>query len=227
MIPNVYPGAFIVVDGIDGCGKSKQFGMIVTWLRNFYSLFDELGRHIVVVETKEPDKNSVYGKAIYVDLANPQGVHATNLRGFQAWYACDSRENLEEVIVPGIKAGQVVVSDRFRSSMVYGALRLDQIEELMRMNQDILGHLFVWPDVIFIIDTDVNTAIERLRKKGRKFDGHEKKAKLETVRKNYQYFATQYPNCRIIDGNKSEDKVFEQIRQILLELLKAKSIIKG
>jgi len=71
MIPNPYPGIFIIIDGIDGCGKSTQVRLLVEWLkRETYSA----GR--VVLETKEPDKTGPFGKiwpdAIFIIDVTPE-----------------------------------------------------------------------------------------------------------------------------------------------------------
>lgn len=192
MIPNPYPGIFIVIDGIDGCGKSTQVKRLVDWLKSVIR-----GRE--VLQTKEPDKNGSFGKMIYADLARRDGLHVNDPMRFQMWYACDSKIHLQEKIIPCLQSGGIVVSDRFRSSMVYGARHPGDLHKLMVMNQIIIGEHFIWPDRIFIIDVPPPVAIERLQKKGVRLDGHERSSVLERTRERYQQFAEQYPNCMIID----------------------------
>ena len=219
MIPNPYPGIFIIIDGIDGCGKSTQVRLLVEWLkRETYSA----GR--VVLETKEPDKTGPFGKMIYADLANEDGLHVTDPARFQMWYACDSKIHLQNKIIPCLEHGGIVISDRFRSSMVYGARIGDDIPGLMVMNQMIIGEHFIWPDAIFIIDVTPEVAIKRLKENGRDMDGHENREVLDRTRGHYMTFFRAYPNCIVIpdSGLVSPDTKSMNIREHVEKLLKQK-----
>jgi len=217
MIPNPYLGIFIVIDGIDGCGKSTQVKLLADWLkRETYSA----GR--VVLETKEPDKTGLFGKLIYADLVNEDGLHVTEPALFQTWYACDSKTHLQNKIIPCLKHGGIAISDRFRSAMVYGARTKDDIAELMAMNQMIIGEHFIWPDIIFIIDVSIEVALERLEKNGRKLDGHEQYAVLNRTREYYRQFAEQYPNCQVVNGGPSPEATLVLVKTRVQELFKDK-----
>jgi dTMP kinase len=206
MIPNPYRGRFIALEGVDGCGKSKQLELLLGWI---------IRRGNTVLTTKEPNKNGLYGSRIYKDLANPIGLNKTNPFGFQTWYACDSKENLRKRIIPQLRAGCSIITDRFRPSMVYGAKIPQEIAGLMAMNQSILGEDFIWPDATFIFDVRVETAIRRLREKNSKLDEHEKAEVLERVRSNYRYFSDAYPECHLISGEGSPEDVFEKVKLIV------------
>lgn len=91
MIPNPYSGIFIVIDGIDGCGKSTQVKLLAEWLKR-----ETYGVGRVVLETKEPDKTGLFGKLIYADLAKENGLHVTEPALFQTWYTCDSKIHLQK-----------------------------------------------------------------------------------------------------------------------------------
>lgn len=223
MIPNPYPGTFIVFDGIDGCGKSEQLGKTARFLKKDFRRSLPKGNCLVVKETKEPSKDRFFGKRIYEDLARAGGLHEIDPFGFQAWFACDSKENLEDNIIRFLRCGCVMLSDRFRPSMVYGARNISEIPVLMLLNQSIIGASFIWPDAVLIFDVTVETAIKRLGQKGRILDGHEsKKTLLERVRNNYLLFAKMYPNCHIIDAEEPPDRVFEKILPIVLATIKSK-----
>lgn len=215
MIPNLPSwGKFIVFEGIDGCGKTTQL------LRTYHYLHD---RKLPVRKTKEPNKSGIWGAQIDEELAQPDGLHKTDPFGFQTWYACDSKENLREAVIPALRARCVVLSDRFRPSMVYGAKDASEILALMLSNQIIIGEDFIWPDVILIFDVSVETAIKRLEQKDRTLDEHEnKKALLEQVRANYLAFAKMYPNCHIIDGEKTPEEIFNEILPIITKVIKPK-----
>lgn len=217
MIPNPYPGIFIVFEGIDGCGKTTQFNRVYGWMQTL-----EIAKHHDILKAKEPGKEKFFGKKIYADLAdkNPTTLHKSNPHGFQSWYACDSKENLRENIIPALKAGSVVLCDRFRPSLVYGAKGPGEISDLMVMNKQIIGEDFIWPDLILIFDLAVNTAIRRLKEKNRDLDEHEKHGVLNRVRHNYQHFGKVYPNCQIINAELTEEQVFENIKKLVLGVIK-------
>lgn len=220
MIPNPYPGIFIVFDGNDGCGKTGQIKRTFPWLRSLDAL-----RHTHIIETKEPNKLGLFGKKIYEDLNNEGGLHTSDRFRFQSWYACDSKEHLAETVIPGLETGAIVLSDRFRPSIVYGAANTDEIEKLMQMNQAIIGEHFIWPDKIIIFDVPVEISIVRLRQKGVKLDGHEKESILRRVRLNFLAFAEKYPNCEVIPADEPIDTVFEKVKLSLLPLIKSKKHI--
>lgn len=210
MIPNVGPGLFIVLDGGDGCGKSVQLARVKEWLNSEGQL---------VSTYKEPDRNRIYGREIYAELAKPEGLHRTNPFGFQKLYAANSKESSKHGVVVSLANGAIVLCDRFRSSMVYGAKDLNEIPELMRINEAIIGEDFIWPDVLLIFDLCPEIAIERLKKRGRNLDGHENLEVLKRVRINYLWFAKKYPNCYVIPARGTEEEVFELVKSKLLEVL--------
>lgn len=242
MIPNGLPGVFVAFEGMDGCGKSLITEMLIEVFERdlrYWTLTKEPGglsenllvvgnkrlRPIQVVKTKEPGKDRLWGKRIYEELPKPVGVHTLDPFGFQKWYALDSAENLETIIVPSLRLGKLVVSDRFRPSMVYGAEDSDDIGELMRINEVIIGRHFIWPDLILIFDVPVDVAAERLAKKGRPIDQYERGPVLERVRSNYKLFAENYPNCYVIDATKSPEEILEEVMSLLIPILKAKGTL--
>lgn len=220
MIPNPYPGIFIAFDGNDGCGKTGQIKKATAWLRSL-----DILRHTETIETKEPNKSALFGKKIYEDLVQKSGLHETDRFRFQSWYACDSKEHLVSTVIPALETEAIVLSDRFRSSMVYGAANAGEIEKLMQMNQAIIGEHFIWPDKIIIFDVPIEVSIARLRQKGVKLDGHEKESVLRRVRRNFLAFAEKYPNCEVIPAEESIDEVFEKVKSSLLPLIKLKKHI--
>lgn len=217
MIPNPYPGVFIVFEGIDGCGKTEQLERTFQWLSKIGAEGKISPRNII--KTKEPT-NGYFGQRIREELNKPRGLHLTDPFGFQAWFACDSKEHLREVIIPNLKIrGSIVsrvLSDRFRPSMVYGDRFIGDLEKLMEMNRQIIGADFIWPDAILIFDVGIPTAMERLKKKGREFDQHEKEELLKVVSIRYRTFAQTYPNCHLINAEGTPEEVFEEVKKIVL-----------
>lgn len=239
MIPNPFNGKFFAFEGIDGCGKTLKLKMADEWLRQTPS--NQSGshsNHVVKIE-KEPGKERFWGAKIYAELAKPNGLHTTDLYGFQSWYARDSKSHMSDTI-RRLEVGSIVLMDRFRPSMVFGVpeyavstdARAEALKELMYLNQSILGEEFIWPDVIFVFDVSPETALLNLIKKAEKqgkeivFDEHEKIEKLNVVRSNYLLFARMYPNCHIIDSEGPPEEVFEKVKKIIEPfVLKIPSVI--
>ena len=210
MIPNPYLGKFFAFEGPDGCGKSIQIQKTYNWLSSTFK---------AVVKTKEPNKNGEWGSRIYEELNKQSGLHISDSFGFQRWYACDSKINVRKEVIPRLRAGCTILSDRYRPSLCYGAKNKDDIRKLMIMNERIIGEDFIWPDAVLIFNVDTETCIERLRKKGRKLDEYEKLEILKRVRDNYLDFATMYRNCYVIDGMQSENQVFESVKSVLSKVM--------
>lgn len=218
-IPNPFNGPFFAVEGMDGSGKSEQGKRIIAWLRQSKIR----GRQPVVIESKEPGKERSVGAAIYRDLEGKgDNLHSENPPAFQKWYALDSAKNMKENVLRNLEIGNIVVTDRYRASLVYGARRTEEIAALVLMNQIILGKNFIWPDAVLIFDVNAETAIKRLKQRGRALDGHEQIAVLERVRRNFIYFAETYANCHLIDGERPPEQVFEEIKNIILPILDRK-----
>lgn len=214
---NSSPGAFIALEGPDGCGKSKQIEI----------LQDLLLPDIQVVFTKEPGKDRKHGKKIYEELGNkdPNSISKINPFEFQKWYTADSLDHLNNFVIPAMRLGKTVISDRFRPSLVYGVMSKQEelirqdIERLMNMNRAKLGFSFVWPGAVIIFDTDPQTCLTRLKLKNRDLDEFEKLETIVRVRRNYLIFAQMYPNCYVIDGNRSVEEVFLDVKKIVLGVI--------
>ena len=234
MIPNPFMGAFFAFEGANFCGKSTQFE------KAFASLLKQYGKHaaslipysishgVNIVRTKEPNKDKYWGRRIYKELKTVGGIHATDPMGFQTWYACDSKENLKSVVIPALRLGSIVLTDRFRPSLVHGARTRADLGELMRINESIIGEDLIWPDAIFIFDVSVETALARLASKRVVPDMQETREGLEITIPMYRNFAEYFPraNCHIIDANgNDQEAIAAKVMEIVTSILKAKQYI--
>lgn len=218
MIPNPWPGFHFVFEGIDGYGKTSQRNMTSEWLNK--TLGDR--NPISIVLAKEPGRERYWGDKIYRDLENKDNrnaLHKKNPFVFQTWFALDSRENHNETIIPALKEGQIVLSDRSRPSMVFGAQKKSDITSLIELNEAILGEFFILPDKVLVFDVSIKTALLRSRKKSQKLDGHENQSVLQRTRLNYRHFCRTFPNCIIIDAEGTPEQVFEQTQKVILETM--------
>lgn len=223
MIPNIFPGTYFAFEGIDGCGKTEVMSLFCDWL-------DQID-HFSVARTKQPDKNGTYGRAIYAELANFGGLHKTNPRFFQALYARDGRTNIQDDVMPILsKKKGIVVSDRCRLSLVYGASEFKDVFDLLQLNEAIIGEHFIWPDAIFVLDVRVEAAIKRLKRKGRVLDDLEQSEILFRTRLFYQHIADPpeamaegmrrcFPNCHLVPADCPQEYVLRRVTSIAKTIL--------
>ncbi|KKZ15152.1 MAG: thymidylate kinase [Candidatus Synechococcus spongiarum 142] len=105
------PGRFLVVEGIDGSGKSSQVERLRHWLPR--SRLMPAGARLLV--TREPGGTPL-GKQLYPILLNRQlTVHS---RAELLLFAADRAQHVEAQIRPALNAGHWVLSDRFSGSTV-------------------------------------------------------------------------------------------------------------
>ena len=110
--PAVAPrGRFVVLEGIDGCGKTTQLEALRTWLPSSGLLAP--GAQLIV--TREPGGTAL-GAALRQLLLHPPGEAAPEPMAELLLYAADRAQHVEQVIRPALAAGHWVLSDRFSGS---------------------------------------------------------------------------------------------------------------
>jgi dTMP kinase len=184
----------VVFEGIDGSGKtslSKLFlerlgerGEAATWLR-------------------EPG-DSPWGQTIR-RLA--QDRDAISIQQELELFIEDRRWDVERNILPALRAGTTVVLDRYYySNACYQGARGLDVEGILRRNREFAPE----PDLVFIVDVDVDRALERIgRTRATTARLFEKQDFLEKVRANY--LALRGANLALIDGNPPLQPVLEAV----------------
>jgi dTMP kinase len=126
-------GRFVVLEGIDGCGKSTQIEALRRWLPTSGLL--ATGAELLV--TREPGGTAL-GAALRQLLLHPPGEAAPEPMAELLLYAADRAQHVEQCIRPALAAGHWVLSDRYSGSTAayqgYGRgldlARIAQLEEL-------------------------------------------------------------------------------------------------
>jgi len=162
------PGLFIVLEGIDGAGTTTQARLLAEWLRS-------RGREAVL--TAEPTARPV-GAFIRQILQGsfPEADETT----MAFLFAADRADHLQNVVIPALYAGRIVVSDRhYLSSVAYQSLRADMawVESI--------NTGFYRPDLTLFLDVDPAVGLQRKQRQGSAAERYEKVALLERVRANY------------------------------------------
>ena len=106
-----HPGRFLVLEGIDGCGKTTQLQRLMAWLPGS-GLLAQGGQ---VVLTREPGGTPL-GQALRQLLLHPPQGTAPLTTAELLLYAADRAQHVEQVIRPALAAGHWVLSDRFSGS---------------------------------------------------------------------------------------------------------------
>ena len=184
---------FIVVEGIDGCGKTSTLGFIKDYLTS------KTGREVIL--TREPG-GTVLGERLREIALSPDGRMCLNA---QAYLMMASRSQLlDEVIKPALAAGKSVVADRyFYSTLVYQAgADLSVLEAASYVPQ---------PDLVLLFNIDHAVAEARANWRGEADDRFNAVWADDTYTKRYLALAAKYKNIKVVDANQSKDSVKEQV----------------
>lgn len=202
---------FITFEGSEGGGKSTQTAALCRWLE---------GRGVPVVLTHEPGGTEL-GEKVSDLLKWARETRISPLTELMLFNA--SRAQLiEEIVRPALKAGKVVICDRFDdSTTAYQSFgRGLDLETVKRVNDT--AKAGIRPDLTILLDLSIEDGLAR--KKGQKLDRFE----LENiefhhkVREGYLTLARSEPErWLVIDARQPKEVTAELIRQKVLTLLPA------
>ena len=199
-------GFFISLEGGEGAGKSTQNRRIVEWLT---------GHGKTVVETREPGGTVVSEqiRQVLLDTRNA-GLNAT--AELLMMFAARS-QLAQEVILPALADGKVIVCDRFAdASYAYqGGGRQLGAETVAIVERLVLDDL--QPDLTLLFDVPVELGMTRVAGRG-EADRFEVESILffERVRAAYLERAAANPKrFRIIDASEDEESVWSQVEAVL------------
>lgn len=209
MKKNIYPGKFIVFEGLDGSGLTTQAEFLKKFLEK---------EKIKVVLTKEPTKDSSSAKKIEEILSGRKKIDPFE---FQKLFARDREEHLKKIIIPSLQKGKWVISDRyFFSSFAFGARDKKEIEKIIQLNKS-----FLLPDLAIWLKVPPQVCLERIKKRGKEMKLFEKLEELIRVYHNYQILKEKYfPEILIeINGEETKKKVSREV----INLVRLKFNLKG
>ncbi|WP_297071539.1 dTMP kinase [Thermococcus sp.] len=195
-------GIFIVMEGIDGAGKSTQAKLLAKW-------FEKKGYATVL--TKEPT-DTAFGKLIrrLVLTGGREGIIDGARISHEAealLFAADRAEHVHKLIKPSLKADKVVISDRyFYSSLAYQWARGLDLDWLVDLNR-----FAVRPDLAILLDLPVKESMKRINGRSIKTE-FDKIAELQKkVRGNYLQLAKLFPEVRIINALANMEDIHNDI----------------
>ena len=139
-----YPGKLIAVEGTDGVGRSTQIQLLREWLevRGYGVIETGWTRSPLMQPTIELAKSS----------------NTLNKLTFVLLYATDFADRLEKEIIPALKAGFIVLSDRY----IFTALARAGVRGVDRQWLRNLYGFAIAPHMVFYLKVDVSTLIGRV-----------------------------------------------------------------
>lgn len=195
-------GIFISFEGIEGSGKTTQARLLYNYLYK---------KGLNPVLTEEPGGTDI-GREIRKILLSPGHFNIHPVTELLLYNASRS-QHVNEIILPAIKSGRIVITDRFSdSTYAYQG-------QGRGLNRDIINRIDeistggIRPDITILIDVDVNVGLMRNRK-ANKVD----RIELEEiqfhrrVRDGYLEIARQEPDrIKIIDGSKEIEEIHREV----------------
>jgi dTMP kinase len=139
-----YPGKLIAIEGSDGVGRSTQIQLLREWLEV---------KGYGVVETGWT-RSALMQPTIELAKAS----NTLNKLTFVLLYATDFADRLEKEIIPALKAGFIVLSDRY----IFTALARAGVRGIDRQWQRNLYGFAIAPHLVFYLKVDVETLIRRV-----------------------------------------------------------------
>lgn len=192
---------YIVLEGIDGAGKSTQTELLNDWLT---------GKGYRTKKIVEPTTSDI-GKVIRKELLNPESTNDINQQRLTLLFAADRLTLKKEILDAKDSKDIIIISDRsFYSSICYqnnSSVDKDWIYEVNLHTPR--------PDLTILLDLDEKEAITRCDRE----EAFENIQFLEKTRKNYLDLLEIEDNIVVVDAKDSLKDVQEKIRKIVQEKL--------
>ncbi len=199
-------GLFIVIEGIDGCGKTTQIQRIQRWMEQ---------ENIAFWSTKEPT-NSTIGEVINASLKENQNQYSPLVQ--LLLFTADRLRHIEK-INRYLKKSINVICDRFLDSTFAYQATTDSLKEVFSFHEKRILETCK-PDVTLFLDVPVDVAIERVHQRGF-IECFENREFLRSVRERYYERIQKNPQVyQVIDGTAKPQIVFSNIQNILVQYIK-------
>lgn len=218
-VPGVDParlgGRLIVIEGADGSGRSTQLARLVAWLEGTGHGTSQVGLKrstLVSDELDEAKRGNVLSRTT-----------------MSLFYATDFADQLENVILPGLRAGYIVLADRY----IYTLMARDLVRGVDRKWLENLYGIAVVPDAVFYLQVSPENLIQRNFAKDFALDYWESGMDLGISRDIFTSFVEYQKRIiatfqdlqssygfRIVDGNRPPDEVQAELRAGVEAVLK-------
>lgn len=207
-------GRLIVLDGIDGCGKSTQLQHLAAWLPTS----GLMPADAALIQTREPGGTSL-GQAVRQLLLHTAPDQAPCPTAELLLYAADRAQHVDALIQPALRRGDWVISDRFSgSTLAYQGYGRGLDHQLIhQLEQIATGGL--QPDLTLWLTLPLEESIRR--RKGESDDRIEAEGRLflKRVLEGFESVASQRSWC-CIPADRPPKAVSAALERCLLEQLR-------
>ena len=204
-------GKFIVIEGIDGCGKTTQIEEISRWLPTS----GLMGENSKLIKTREPGGSLLGKKLRNLILDNNKNNKPSSLAELLL-YSADRAEHVSKIIAPELEKQNWVISDRFADSTLayqgYGRnINLDiikNIESIVCQGKK--------PDLTIFLEISAEESV--LRRKNLIPDRMESEGInfLQKVNEGFKLIAKE-KNWKVISATQNIDTISREIKETLLK----------
>jgi dTMP kinase len=215
--PAKLPGKLIVVEGADGSGRSTQIALLVNWLEAAGHATVQVGLKRSTLVSEELDK------------AKQGNILSHTTRSL--FYATDFADQLENIILPALKAGFMVLADRYIYTLMARDLVRGMDEQWLR---NLYGIALV-PDAVFYLNVSPEELVQRTFAKHAELDYWESGIDLGLSRDWFESFITyqtliikQFERLQaiygfdIVDGNRPIEVINAELRRKIEKVLRGK-----
>jgi dTMP kinase len=210
-------GRLIVVEGADGSGRSTQIARLVEWL-------ETCGHATVQVGLK---RSTLVSK----ELEEAQEGNILSRTTLSLFYATDFADQLENIMLPALKAGFIVLADRY----IYTLMARDLVRGMDEAWLKNLYGIALEPDAVFYLEVEPEELVQRNLAKSATLDYWESGMDLGLSRDMFDSFLKYQGAMRaafkrlektytfnIVDANRSVDAVTKLLRKEIRVLLDGK-----
>jgi len=203
-------GKFIVIEGIDGCGKTTQIDELYKWLPNS-GLIKNKSK---LIATREPGGSLLGQKLRRLILDNNKDNKPSSLSELLL-YSADRAEHVSKIISPALNKNDWVISDRFSdSTLAYQGYGRNINLEIIKKIESIVCQ-GVYPDLTFFLEISPEESIlrrkneipDRIESEGIKF--------LEKVNEGFKLIAKE-KNWKVISASQNIKTISNQIKETVL-----------
>ena len=201
-------GKLIVVEGADGSGRSTQIARLVEWLEG-------CGHATIQVGLKR-------STLVSEELERAQEGNILSRTTLSLFYATDFADQLENAILPALKAGFIVLADRY----IYTLMARDMVRGMDEAWLKNLYGIALEPDAVFYLNVPPEELVQRSFAKNKALDYWESGMDLGLSRDMFdsfmKYQGTMQQTFRqlqatygftIVDGLRSADAISADLRQ--------------
>ncbi|MDP2666132.1 MAG: dTMP kinase [Candidatus Diapherotrites archaeon] len=195
-------GLFIVLDGIDGSGKTVQAGKLAEWVFNHYKPV------FTIVLTKEYT-GSKFGKEIHERLFKTADDSSTQKERMLELFVLDREDHVDHIIAPMLEQGALIICDRYK----YATIAYQTAQGVLSSHAIKENEGFPIPDLVLIFNIPVEESVSRMEKAGKPLAKFEKRAFLERVKNEFAQLPQKLPkeNIVFINANQTIESVHRDV----------------